>query len=408
MNKKKLLAFLVSAAFFFVACGDNENPLFPNDPEKTISSSSSAEKNEANSSSSGKVDSESSSSVKAPESSSSSVASSSSVELPPGARVAKLEDLEKNMEISVAGVKAYLSTGSKQGFFAIRIPDTLWVVTYTDFANGEVAFKDKNVGLEYFDTPDVKKIMDKVNSEGVKLSFIVDENGKVKYAINGSKEYSEVVAAQIVLNPVNLSNAKEIKDKLYSCVVGDTTKKITFYDNSYILENVVSNKVVTWMGGHYDIQRGTLLMLPSYYNKNVFYSMYGFSVAKESNSLTNSNGESMNCSVEEKTVTYLDKSKLVGAWQGVDGKTSWEFNITADGNYKIEAVEGNKVVEHKEGFWEVFGDQLIMHTMVGFNSGYTVGIKGAVEKISSTGFTFKHSDPDKPHIPYEWSLPKYE
>ena len=197
MNKKKLLAFLVSAAFFFVACGDNENPLFPNDPEKTISSSSSAEKNEANSSSSGKVDSESSSSVKAPESSSSSVASSSSVELPPGARVAKLEDLEKNMEISVAGVKAYLSTGSKQGFFAIRIPDTLWVVTYTDFANGEVAFKDKNVGLEYFDTPDVKKIMDKVKSEGVKLSFIVDENGKVKYAINGSKEYSEVVAAQL-------------------------------------------------------------------------------------------------------------------------------------------------------------------------------------------------------------------
>ena len=222
MNKKKLLALLVASAFLFAACNEDD-PVSPNN-DKEISSSSSEEddcdsdecdakssssksndkkssdskdnqkkssdsKDKKSSSSSAKDDKNSSSSVKNDAKSSSSAdapkSSSSSVEVPKGTRTAKLADLEKNMELKLFDQTVYLSTGSKQGFVALRIPDELWVVTYTDFANGIVSFNDDNTGKQYSETDATKKILGKLK-DGFDISFIVDEDGTVKYAVGGT------------------------------------------------------------------------------------------------------------------------------------------------------------------------------------------------------------------------------
>lgn len=450
MNKKKLLAFLVSSAFLFVGCNEDD-PISPNNNETEISSSSeeddcdsdecevkssssktedkkssdskdddkkssdskdnksSDSKSESNSSSSAKDEAKSSSSAEAPK-------SSSSVEVPAGAHAAKLTDLEKNYELKIFDQTVYLSTGSKQGLIALRIPDELWLVTYTDFANGEVKFVDGNVGKQYAETDAVKKILEKLK-DGFTISFIVDEGGTVKYAVGGSKEYSKAIKASVAVTKGKVSKAADIKDKIFECTDGDTTRTFTFFDNSYIVENAASGKVAYWIGGHYDIQRSTLLMRPAYYNKPV-YSMYAYSVGTD-NKISSSNGETtttMNCKVEASEYEYEKASDFVGDWQGKKDGLDWEFTLKADGTYELAAFEGNKNVESKSGSWEIYGYQLMMH-----NKGClhpetcTTSIHGqlqtgpidkATNKIS--GFSFIHSDPDTPKIPTSFDAPQYE
>ena len=444
MNKKKLLALLVSSAFLFAAC-DEDSPVSPNN-NKEISSSSVAEdddcdsakcnekssssktedkkssdsKDNKSSSSSAKDDKQSSSSVKNDAKSSSSAdapkSSSSSVDAPKGPRAAKLADLEKNYELKIFDQTVYLSTGSKQGLIALRIPDEMWLVTYTDFANGEVKFVDGNVGKQYAETDAVKKILQKLK-DGFTISFIVDENGKVKYAVGGSKEYSEAVKASVAVQKGKVSKAEDLKNKIYKCTDGDTTRTFTFFDNSYIVDNGVGDKVAYWIGGHYDIQRSTLLMRPAYYNKPV-YSMFAYSVGTD-NSISMSNGETttkMNCQVESVEYEYEKASDFVGEWQKVDNGIEWSFTLKADGSYELSAFEGQKNVESKSGSWEIYGYHLMMR-----NSGClhpdkcTTSIHGqlqtgpidkATNKIS--GFSFIHSDPDTPKIPTSFEAPQYE
>ena len=444
MNKKKLLALLVSSAFLFAAC-DEDSPVSPNN-NKEISSSSVAEdddcdsakcnekssssktedkkssdsKDNKSSSSSAKDDKQSSSSVKNDAKSSSSAdapkSSSSSVDAPKGPRAAKLADLEKNYELKIFDQTVYLSTGSKQGLIALRIPDEMWLVTYTDFANGEVKFVDGNVGKQYAETDAVKKILEKLK-DGFTISFIVDENGKVKYAVGGSKEYSEAVKASVAVQKGKVSKAEDLKNKIYKCTDGDTTRTFTFFDNSYIVDNGVGDKVAYWIGGHYDIQRSTLLMRPAYYNKPV-YSMFAYSVGTD-NSISMSNGETttkMNCQVESVEYEYEKASDFVGEWQKVDNGIEWSFTLKADGSYELSAFEGQKNVESKSGSWEIYGYHLMMR-----NSGClhpdkcTTSIHGqlqtgpidkATNKIS--GFSFIHSDPDTPKIPTSFEAPQYE
>ena len=437
MNKKKLLAFLVSSAFLFVGCNEDD-PISPNNNETEISSSSeeddcdsdecevkssssktedkkssdskdddkkssdskdnksSDSKSESNSSSSAKDEAKSSSSADAPK-------SSSSVDVPAGAHAAKLADLEKNYELKIFDQTVYLSTGSKQGLVALRIQDELWLVTYTDFANGEVKFVDGNVGKQYAETDGVKKILEQLKAkDGFTISFIVDKDNVVKYAVNGSKEYSEAVKARI-----------------FECTDGDTTRTFTFFDNSYIVENAAGGKVAYWIGGHYDIQRSTLLMRPAYYNKPV-YSMYAYSVGSD-NSISSSNGETtttMNCKVEASEYEYEKASDFVGEWQAQKDGFDWEFSLKADGTYELVAFEGNNEnsVEFKKGSWEIYGYHLMMHNKRCQNpEKCTSSIHGqlqtgpidkATNKIS--GFSFIHSDPDTPKIPTSFDAPQYE
>ena len=453
MNKKKLLALLVSSAFLFAACGDDDSPSSPKNNQEEVSSSSeeddcdsdecevkssssktedkkssdskdddkkssdskdnksSDSKSESNSSSSAKDEAKSSSSAEAPK-------SSSSVEVPAGAHAAKLTDLEKNYELKIFDQTVYLSTGSKQGLIALRIPDEMWLVTYTDFANGEVKFTDDNVGKQYAETDAVKKILEKLKSkDGFTLSFIVDKDEVVKYAVNGSKEYSEAVKTSVAVTKGKVSKAADIQNKIFECTDGDTTRTFTFFDNSYIVENAADGKVAYWIGGHYDIQRSTLLMRPAYYNKPV-YSMYTYSVGTD-NKISSSNGETtttMSCDVEASEYEYEKASDFVGEWQAKKDNIDWEFTLKADGTYEISGFDGTKNVESKNGVWEIYGYHLMMRNKGCLHPDKcTTSIHGQLQagptdrntnKIS--GFSFVHHDPDTPKIPTSFDAPQYE
>ena len=451
MNKKKILALLVSSAFLFAACGDDDSPSSPKN-ETEISSSSeddcdSDECDEGKSSSSKKSDSKSSSSkasdkkssdskdekssssVKSSDKSSSSAAkedkssssvakdepksssakdepqSSSSFVAPSGEHVAFIEELEKNMELKLFDHTVYLSTGSKQGFFALRIPDELWIVTYSNFENGEVVFKEGAVGMEYADTDAAKQIKEKTK-DGITISFKVDKDGVLKYAVNGAKEYNEAVKANVAVQKGKVSKAETIMNKVYTCSDGDTTRTFTFFDNSYIVENVANEKAVSWIGGHYDIQRSTLLMRPAYYDKPI-YTMYSY-VVGEDNTIAPSNGKSMSCTVKDNAVTYAKKSDLVNEWQSTDNGVEWMLTIKSSGEFEVEAYENRKNIEVKTGFWEIYGNQLMMRNKSCLNPDKcSYSVRGAVS-VTSDGMEYKHANSDTPKMPQKWTLTEYE
>ena len=293
--KYRFLALLISSAFMFAACGDDSSSTSV-DPSSEESSSS--EKSSDKSSSSKKkkkkplssASDENSSSSETPESSSSFV-----VVVPEGARIAKLEDLLKNMELKLFDQTVYLSTGRKQGLMAFRIPDELWVVTYTDFADGIVSIEKGNSGVQYSETDAAKKIVEKVN-EGFKMSFVVDAEDRILYSVDGS-DYSEAFKASVAVQKSKVSKADSIQNKIYECSDGDSTKIFKFLDSSYAYETSVEGNVVNKHEGHYDIQRSTLLMLPLR-EEDASLSMFIYSVGTDS-TITSQAGESMDCTIKD-------------------------------------------------------------------------------------------------------------
>lgn len=319
MKCKKILPVFIFSALLFAACGDDSSSASA-DPsaeessssveegddssssEKGDAKSSSSEKSSDNSSSSVKEDSKSSSSVSKDKSSSSeSPKSSSSIVLPEGTRIAKLSDLQKNHELKLFDQTVYLSTGRKQGLMALRIPDELWVVTYTDFADGVVSFEKNNSGVQYSETDAAKKIVEKVK-EGFKMSFVVketdnaDEDDAILYSVDGG-DYSEAVKASVAVSKGKVSKAEVIQNKIYECTDGDSTRTFKFLDSSYIYETSVDNNVVNKHEGHYDIQRSTLLMLPLR-EEDASLSMFIYSVGTDS-TIASQAGESMNCTIKD-------------------------------------------------------------------------------------------------------------
>ena len=319
MKCKKILPVFIFSALLFAACGDDSSSASA-DPsaeessssveegddssssEKGDAKSSSSEKSSDNSSSSVKEDSKSSSSVSKDKSSSSeSPKSSSSIVLPEGTRIAKLEDLQKNMELKLFDQTVYLSTGSKQGVLALRIPDELWVATYTDFADGVVSIEKGNSGVQYSETDAAKKIVEKVK-EGFKMSFVVketdnaDEDDTILYSVDGG-DYSEAIKASVAVSKGKVSKAEVIQNKIYECTDGDSTRTFKFLDSSYIYETSVDNNVVNKHEGHYDIQRSTLLMLPLR-EEDASLSMFIYSVGTDS-TITTQAGESMDCTIKD-------------------------------------------------------------------------------------------------------------
>ena len=215
--------------------------------------------------------------------------------IPEGARIAKLEDLLKNMELKLFDQTVYLSTGRKLGLMALRIPDELWVVTYTDFADGVVSFEKDNSGMQYRETDAANKIVEKVNN-GFKMSFVVDEDDRILYSVDGS-DYSEAVKASVAVQKGKVSKAEEIQNKIYECTDGDSAKTFSFFDSSYAYEVSLEGGVVNKHEGHYDIQRSTLLMLPLQ-GEDASQSMFIYSVGTDS-TITSQAGESMDCTVKD-------------------------------------------------------------------------------------------------------------
>ena len=385
--KKKLLALLVSSAFLFAACGDDDSPSSPEN-EKEISSSSeefcdsdecdvksssskakdkksssskksksssskgskssSSVKNSGKSSSSTAKDKKSSSSEAKDEKSSSSVAkdetfsssvanvetssssvanaetssssvakdetssssvanvetSSSSVKIEPESsssvadlnedRAATLEELEKYMKIEELNPKLLLSIGSRQGIFSLCISDELWIVTYSDFENGEVEFKEGSLGIQYTSTEAAMNIIRKTK-EGIKISFKVDKNSVVKYSINGS-DYTNVVKDKNSIAPNQISKAENIMNKVYTCTDDDATKVFKFFDNTYILESIAEGKTVSQENGYYDIHRGVLLLYNTNYDV-LTSSLSTYSIYKDNTIVTKDN-KRMNCTVD--------------------------------------------------------------------------------------------------------------
>ena len=283
MKCKKILPVFIFSALLFAACGDDSS---------SASAAPSAE--------------ESSSSVEEGEDSSSSEkddakSSSSSAAILEGARAAELTDLQKNYELKLFDQTVYLSTGSKQGVLALRIPDELWVVTYTDFADGVVSFKKDNAGLQYSETDAVKKIIGKMDA-GFKISFVVkeadnaDEDDTILYSVDGG-DYSEAVKASVAVQKSKVSKAETIQKKIYECADGDSTRTFKFFDSSYAYETSVGDNVVNKHEGHYDIQRSTLLMLPLR-EEETSLSMFIYSVGTDS-TITSQAGESMDCTIKD-------------------------------------------------------------------------------------------------------------
>ena len=318
MKCKKVLPVFIFSALLFAACGDDSSSASADSSAEESSSSvekgddssssekgdksSSSEKSSDNSSSSVKEDSKSSSSVSKDKSSSSeSPKSSSSIVLPEGTRIAKLEDLQKNMELKLFDQTVYLSTGSKQGVVALRIPDELWVVTYTDFVDGVVSIEKGNSGVQYSETDAAKKIVEKVK-EGFKMSFVVketdnaDEDDTILYSVDGG-DYSEAVKASVAVSKGKVSKAEVIQNKIYECTDGDSTRIFKFIDSSYAYETSVGDNVVNKHEGHYDIQRSTLLMLPLR-EEDASLSMFIYSVGTDS-TITSQAGESMDCTIKD-------------------------------------------------------------------------------------------------------------
>ena len=292
MNYKKILPFLISSALLFAACGD--------DSSSTSAGNSIEESSESQDSSSSKTGTSSSSkgeslSSETPESSSSEESSSSAVPIPEGTRIAKLEDLQKNMELKLFDQTVYLSTGRKQGLMALRIPDELWVATYTDFADGVVSFEKDNSGMQYRETDAANKIVENVN-KGFKMSFVVGEDDIVLYSVDGS-DYSEAVKASVAVQKGKVSKADSIQNKVYECADGDSKKIIKFFDSTYSYETSVDGGLQNKHEGHYDIQRSTLLMLPLQ-GEDASQSMFIYSVGTD-NMISSQAGETMNCTVKD-------------------------------------------------------------------------------------------------------------
>ena len=429
--KNKFLALLILSTFMFAACGDDSSSTSA-DPSSEESSSSekdaksssskkggkssSSEKSSGKSSSSAKEDSKSSSS-ESPKSSSSEV-SSSSIVLPEGTRAAKLTDLQKNYELKLFDQTVYLSTGSKQGVFALRIPDELWVVTYTDFAGGVVSFYIDNglgTGLRYSTTDAAQKIVDKCKV-GFKISFVVkegdnaDEDDIILYSVDGG-DYSEAIKASVAVQKDKISKAEVIRDKIYECVDGDSTRTFKFFDSSYIYETSINGQVVNWNAGRYDIQRSTLLMIPLYYAGEI-RTLLTYSVGTD-NKITAYNGESMDCTVEDVEYDYEDAKDFAGEWVATKDGIYWTFTLKADGTSKLEAFEGSKRVELKSGTWDVYGYYMMIHNNTFLHTGSTTSMYGQVQtgtrdpetgKIS--GFSFIHNDTDTPKIPTSFDAPE--
>ena len=429
--KNKFLALLILSTFMFAACGDDSSSTSADPSSKESSSSekdaksssskkggksSSSEKSSGMSSSSAKEDSKSSSS-ESPKSSSSEV-SSSSIVLPEGTRAAKLTDLQKNYELKLFDQTVYLSTGSKQGVFALRIPDELWVVTYTDFAGGVVSFYIDNglgTGLRYSTTDAAQKIVDKCKV-GFKISFVVkegdnaDEDDIILYSVDGG-DYSEAIKASVAVPKGKVSKAEAIQKKIYECADGDSTRTFKFFDSSYIYETSVDDKVVSWHAGHYDVQRSTLLMIPLYYAGEI-RTLFTYSV-DSSNTITAYNGESMDCTVEDVEYDYEDAKDFAGEWVATKDGIYWTFTLKADGTSKLEAFEGSKRVELKSGTWDVYGYYMMIHNNTFLHTGSTTSMYGQVQtgtvdrktgKIS--GFSFIHNDTDTPKIPTSFDAPE--
>ncbi|MCQ2105645.1 MAG: hypothetical protein MJZ26_07620 [Fibrobacter sp.] len=361
-------------------------------------------------SSSNNVEREEDSSSSLVESSSSEEVSSSSEKsnLPKGARVATLKDMDKNISLGeLFGTTVYLATGSKVGLYSLWVPDTAWIAFHSEMNDGEIFFDKSNGALMGASSIAVYDSLKNMLDKGAKLEFIMNSDEKLQYSLNGGK-YQDTEVAKVAISGSNVTKADELKGKKLSCTSGDTTNTYLFYEGRFLQENSLDKKDISWSAGYYDIQRGMLLMMPTFYDQQAL-ALKSLYVDGEFN-LTSATGSEYKCKNSKFEFDSVDESDLVGEWVASKDGEDWTLELKKDGSHQLQAKEKGGTIELKTGVWSVFGDLLLMRNTGCLNpSSCSKAVKGVVSGLDKDkGFNYDHSDTGDPLVPTAWTVPLYE
>ena len=393
MKKYLLCAGLLAASISLVACGGSSSP---SDTEDDILSSAN--------------DKDESSSSKEPESS-----SSLDVVLPKGARVATLDDLERNMTLTdMFGRDIYLATGEKTGLFSFWIPDTAWIAVPSDFKDGLLKFSTgaiTSIKIENETISSMEKLVEKDSDHS--MQFIVNEDDQLQYSLDGG-DYKDVTEASVKKNSSVVSNGDSLTSKTLFCKTGeDTYTKYDFYKGRYVATDVVRNakqtndSLVSWSAGYYDIHRGKLLMRPLFYSAPV-YALVSASVSSDYETMTISSNE-YSCTLEVLKYNEVPAADLEGEWESDEGGLNWSLDMRADRTFEVKAFKGSENKALKQGTWDVYGNKLLMKVTGCLGGKCTPAVIGSVSKWEAGSFfNYGNSDPDDPSIPEDWTAPEYE
>ena len=393
MKKYLLCAGLLAASISLVACGGSSSP---SDTEDDILSSAN--------------DKDKSSSSEEPESS-----SSLDVDLPKGARVATLDDLERNMTLTdMLGRDIYLATGEKTGLFSFWIPDTAWIAVTSDFKDGLLKFNTGvivSIKIENDAISSMEKLVDKKSDHS--MQFIVNEDDQLQYSLDGG-DYKDVTEASVKKNSSVLSNGDSLTSKTLFCKTGeDTYTKYDFYKGRYVATDVVRNakqtndSLVSWSAGYYDIHRGKLLMRPLFYPGSV-YELVSASVSSDYETMTVMSNE-ISCTLEVLKYNEVPAADLEGEWESDEGGLNWSLDMRADRTFEVKAFKGSENKALKQGTWDVYGNKLLMKVTGCLGGKCTPAVIGSVSKWKAGSFfNYGNSDPDDPSIPEDWTAPEYE
>lgn len=392
MKRSFILAGCAALALTLGACGDSSSP---DDTDDILSSAGDTEK-----SSSSKADEES---------------SSSDAGLPAGARVATLDDLEKNMVLKdMFGRDIYLATGDKNGLFSFWIPDTAWVVAPSDFENGVIKFSSgaiTSIKIENSAISKMEKLVEKDSDHSIK--FIVNGDGDLQYSLD-DEDYKDVGETTVKKNSQVVWNGDSLDAKELFCKTGENTfTGYSFYKGRYVATDVVRNdkktndSLVSWSAGYYDIHRGKLLMRPLFYSAPV-YALVSASVSSDYKTLTIS-AEDVSCTLSELKYNEVPAADLEGEWESDEGGLNWSLDMRADRTFEVKAFKGNENKALKQGTWDVYGDQLLLKVTGCLGGKCTPAVIGSVSKHKAGEFFYYgNSDPDDPSIPSDWTAPEYE
>ena len=393
MKKYLLCAGLLAASISLVACGGSSSP---SDTEDDILSSAN--------------DKDKSSSSEEPESS-----SSLDVDLPKGARVATLDDLERNMTLTdMLGRDIYLATGEKTGLFSFWIPDTAWIAVPSDFKDGLLKFSTgaiTSIKIENETISSMEKLVEKGSDHS--MQFIVNEDDQLQYSLDGG-DYKDVTEASVKKNSSVVSNGDSLASKTLFCKTGeDTYTKYDFYKGRYVATDVVRNakqtndSLVSWSAGYYDIHRGKLLMRPLFYSASV-YALVSASVSSDYETMTVMSNE-ISCTLEVLKYNEVPAADLEGEWESDEGGLNWSLDMRADRTFEVKAFKGSENKALKQGTWDVYGNKLLMKVTGCLGGKCTPAVIGSVSKWEAGSFfNYGNSDPDDPSIPEDWTAPEYE
>lgn len=392
MKRSFILAGCAALALTLGACGDSSSP---DDTDDILSSAGDTEK-----SSSSKADEES---------------SSSDAGLPAGARVATLDDLEKNMVLKdMFGRDIYLATGDKNGLFSFWIPDTAWVVAPSDFENGVIKFSSgaiTSIKIENSAISKMEKLVEKDSDHSIK--FIVNGDGDLQYSLD-DEDYKDVGETTVKKNSQVVWNGDSLDAKELFCKTGENTfTGYSFYKGRYVATDVVRNdkktndSLVSWSAGYYDIHRGKLLMRPLFYSAPV-YALVSASVSSDYKTLTIS-AEDVSCTLSELKYNEVPAADLEGEWESDEGGLAWSLDLRSDRTFEVKAFKGNENKALKQGTWDVYGNQLLLKVTGCLGGKCTPAVIGSVSKHKAGEFFYYgNSDPDDPSIPSDWTAPEYE